>query len=433
MLHNKFFLQVIAVVMLLSFTACGSGSEPVIQTVDTPAAEPEYLSFFATKTVIGNDLGKYWTDSFTDTYNKQVYISFDGSSYYADEGLSYRELLEKRLKSSDPDDLYIINAEDVLEFGQKGYWMDLSQMDFVKNLSETALYQSTYNGKVFSLPLAITGFGFVWNTDILESCGLSVPENLQEFWDVCQVLKANGILPYGANKGYSLTVPAMCTGLAQLYNSPNQSGLIDDLNSGKTPISAYMRDGFSFLAQMIEKGYLDPRQALESNPQIEDVALFLDGKCAFICLAVSNIPTEDTCNFSIDATGLPVLAQGSISVYGGIHRLCVNPNSKHLDTALQFIEMVGTPQALERSAQLDHSISSASSSASPSSDEFPLASLLRQPGQVPNQDFALHFNTWENIRDVSRELCAGATVDEACAMLDQRQREELEKYGKNAK
>lgn len=162
--------------MLLSLAACG-GDETGVQILDDPDAQPEYLSFFSQKRFSNNDITKYWIDTFTETYNKQVYIEFDGSSYYEDEGLSYRELLEKRLASSAPDDLYIISAEDVLEFEKKGYWMDLSDMDFVDNLSEAALYQSTYNGKVFSVPLSFTGFGFLWNVDMLKEYGLEVPAN----------------------------------------------------------------------------------------------------------------------------------------------------------------------------------------------------------------------------------------------------------------
>lgn len=54
--------------------------------------------------------------------------------------------------------------------------------------------------------------------------------------------------------------------------------------------------------------------------------------------------------------------------------------------------------------------------------------LLQQPGQIPNQDFMLHFNTWENIRNICWEICNGTSVDRACEMMDELQREELKKY-----
>lgn len=417
-----------ALALLAGSAACGQ-DEPVVQIIDDLEAQPEYLSFFSSASLSGSDVGKYWSERFNETYNKKVYVDYDGASYYAEEGLSYRELLEKRLQSSNPDDLYIINAEDVIDFGKKGYWMDLSDMDFVDNLSEAALYQSTYDGKVFSVPLSFTGFGLYWNVDLLGAHGLTVPENLEQFLSVCETLKANGLLPYGANKGFALTVPAMCSGLAPLYQSPEQERLIAALNSGETAISTYLRAGFTLLRQMIDNGYLDPQQALDTVPG-DEWELFLAGRYAFICGGLGVVPQQtETLGFQLEMTGLPVLADGSIAVYGADSRLCVNPNATHLETALEFIEMVGTPEALNLSAELDNTISSAKDGwAVPSSVAEKMCTLLQSPNQIPNQDFALHFNTWENIRNVGREVCAGASVEQACAMLDELQRAELASY-----
>lgn len=419
-----------AAIMLSVLTACGGGGEPAVQVLDTPDAQPVYLSFFSSESYSGSDVSKYWRDRFTEKYNKQVYIDFDGATYYADEGLSYRELLEKRMESSAPDDLYIISAEDVMAFEKKGYWMDLSGMDFVDNLSEAALYQSTYNGKVFSVPLTFTGFGFLWNVDLLKEHGLAIPQNLTEFLDVCETLKNNGVLPYGGNKGFGLTVPAMCAGFSELYQSKDLDERIAALNSGETPVSDYLREGFALLSLMIEQGYLDPAQAMATTPHVEDLELFLAGGCAFICTGVGKTNSLQEKPFQMEMTGLPVLPEGSAAVYGADKRLCVNPNSNHLETVIEFVEMVGTAEALERSAELGASMSTSKTGGA---DRFPLerelVSLLRQPGQIPNQDFALHFNTWEGIRDVARELCGGADVDRACAMLDEKQQADLDAYG----
>lgn len=431
---RKRFLKKIAVMGIAGILSCTlvscKDSNSGVQIVESLQSEPEYISFFAANSMSNSDIGKYWSDRFAQMYNQQVYVNYDGATYYAEEGLSYRELLEKRLESTSPDELYIINAEDVLEFGAKGYWMDLSGLDFVDNLSEAALYQSTYDGKVFSVPLTFTGFGFCWNLTMLEEYGLSVPENLEDFLEVCEQLKSNGILPYGANRGYALTVPIMCKGLADLYGSPDQDQHIAKLNSGEVAISSYVSDGFSFLTMMIEKGYLDPQQAMNAEPRKEDIALFQNGQCAFVCMDLgASMQQMGESNFQMVFTGLPLLENGCIAVYGANSRLCVNPNSNHIDTALKFIEMVGTQEALDESAEWQKMMSSAKNSKIVvSSQQQKMVELLQQPGQIPNQDFALHFNTWENIRDRGREICEGASVEEACSNLDELQRAELEAY-----
>ena len=75
-----------------------------------------------------------------------ITVYSDSANYYAEDGLSYRELLLKRLASGNADDLYMIHAEDVLEFDEKGYIYDMSALEFTGNLSHDALTQSTYNG-----------------------------------------------------------------------------------------------------------------------------------------------------------------------------------------------------------------------------------------------------------------------------------------------
>lgn len=418
-----------AVFLSCTMASCGV-TESSLQIVEEMEPEPQYISFFAEKVMADTDLGKYWSDRFVELYNQQVYINYEGTAYYEDQDLSYRELLEKRLESASPDDLYIINAEDVLEFERKGYWMDLSDLDFVKNLSDAALYQSTYDGKVFSVPLTFTGFGFFWNVTLLKEHGLTVPENLSEFLAVCEKLKSEGILPYGANKGYALTVPAMCRGLAKLYGSPDQEAQIAALNSGEMPVSHYMSEGFEFLELMMERGYLDPEQAMNAKPRKEDVQLFKDGGCAFICIEMGAIiADENLSEYEVDFTGLPLLEDGCIAVYGADSRLCVNPETSNRDTVLKFIEMVGTKEALDESAVYQRKLSSAKDSQITITQlQKKMSDLLKQPGQIPNQDFSLHFNTWENIRNQAREMCGGASSKEAGARLDELQRSELEAY-----
>lgn len=418
----------LAIFLSGSITACGAVEENM-QIIEVTDSQTEFLRFFSSTDFSGNDVGKYWSEQFINEYNKQVYIDYDAATYYADEGLSYRELLEKRLASSMPEDIYIINAEDVIEFERKGYWMDLSKMDFVNNLSDAALYQSTYEGKVFSVPLCFTGFGFYWNTNLLKEHGLSIPTNIDEFLTVCERLKAGGILPYGANKGSALTVPAMGKGMASLYRSADCNRKIEQLNSGELAVSTYMREGFEFLALLIEREYMDPEQALKMQPG-EELEMFLNEECAFICSTLDQDVMECS-DFPVALTGLPLLADGQIAVYGTDLRLAVNPNSKQIDTVCKFIEMVGTSKALDISAEIRGAMSSAKNSdLKIDSKNEELCELLTQPGQVPNQDFSLHFNTWENIRNIGREICGGISVEEACNKLDELQEMELEEYKK---
>lgn len=344
--------------------------------------------------------------------------------------MSYRELLLKRMESGEADDLYIIPAEDVLEFDRKGYIYDLAHMDFVHNLSEAALNQSTYDGKVFSLPLTYTAFGFLWNVDLLHQFGLEVPENLSEFLVVCETLKQNGIVPYGSNMDYGLSLLAMGAGLAPLYRGENPEQKLAQLTEGTLPISTYMRAGFTFLKMMIDSGYLNIEQALSTQPNSEEERnRFRDGQCALISTICRGSAFSDDYPFEMAMTAMPILEEGTICVVGADQRLAVNPNSKHLDEALAAVEALGTVETLNEFARLQRKTSSArGNEAATLPQAAPLISSLTTDEQIPNQDFSLHFNTWNTIKELCVKLGEGASVDAVCEEYDTLQLQEIATY-----
>lgn len=89
----------LAGIILCSAISCGKNNSS-LQLLEEDEPEPQYLSFFAGNNYTESDLGKYWSDRFGELYNQQVYVNYDRAAYYAEEGLSYRELLEKRLEST---------------------------------------------------------------------------------------------------------------------------------------------------------------------------------------------------------------------------------------------------------------------------------------------------------------------------------------------
>ncbi len=225
---------------IITCTACSKKDDVYI----AEDSEKSVITLFTQGMNVSDAIEEY-CHNLKSRSGQNIVLYTDSADYYDDEGLSYRELLAKRLASGKADDIYLIPAEDVLDFSSKGYIYDLSDLECVNNLSNDALIQSTYDGKIFSIPLSYTCFGFVWNMDMLRKYGLELPNNLEEFWTVCEKLKQNGIVPYGANCDFGLGLPAMCAGLYDVYQSDDSDQLLTDLSDGTTPISTYMEDGFS--------------------------------------------------------------------------------------------------------------------------------------------------------------------------------------------
>lgn len=421
----------IAVLMscLLCSGCAGSKKEPKVYLDEN---EPEVMiSLFAQGSDITGVINNCCLDVVNPRYNCNLVVYSDYADFYADEGYSYRELLLKRLESGLPDDLYIITAEDVMEIDRRGYIYDLSNLTCINNLSQDALQQSTYNGKVFSVPLSYTSFGLIWNVDMLRRCNLEIPENSEEFWTVCETLKQNGILPYGGNRDFGIGVPAMCAGLGPLYRSPQSEDLVKDLADGVTPVSTYMKDGFQFLQTMIDNDYLDVEQTLATLPGTEEErAFFAEEKCAFISSICRAKAFSYDYPFEVAMTALPVLPEGSVCVVGADQRLAVNPKSEHLREVLIIVENMCTVETLNEFAEQLGKVSPAQGNKAatlPQADR--LVASLSSERQVPNQDFSLHFNTWNTIKELCVKLCEGESVDAVCMEYDEIQSQEIALYG----
>ena len=415
--------------MILLGTGCHGGQTAPELYLDENIPETQ-VTIFTQSEAVSNLIKECCQNVLNQDESTNIVIYSDSANFYADEGLSYRELLSKRLSSGNADDLYLIPAEDVLRFEEKGYIYDMSDLECIGNLSQDALIQSTYDGKVFSIPLSYTCFGFVWNVDMLKQYGLEVPKNLGEFLHVCETLKENGILPYGANKDFGLTVPVMCAGLYDVYQGDGTEQKLEALSDGTTVVSDYMVNGFEFLQMMIDKGYMDPEKALDTLPSSdEEKKFFEEENCAFICAIYRGLTFEGY-PFEIEMTPLPVVENGSVCVVGADQRLAINPGSKHLEAAITIVETLGQTKMLDAFAQNLGKISSSKNATAPDIPESDsIIACVAAGRQIPNQDFRLHFNVWNTVRELSQQLCEGKSAEEVAKEYDSRQKEEISVYG----
>lgn len=420
----------ICIAFILIAAGCGKKEHDPELYLDESIPETP-ITIFTQKEVVSNAIEECCKDVLNQDERTNIVVYSDSANFYEEEGLSYRELLLKRLSSGTADDLYLIPAEDVLEFDKEGYVYDMSDLKCVENLSQDALIQSTYDGKVFSIPLSYTCFGFVWNVDMLKKYDLEIPENIEEFLSVCETLKNNGVLPYGGNKDFALTVPVMCAGLYDVYQGKDSSQKLEALSNGTESISQYIEKGFRFLQMLIDKGYIDSESALATLPSSkEEKEFFANENCAFIC-AIYRGQTFEGYPFEIEMTPLPVLESGSVCVVGADQRLAVNPGSERLDAAIAIVETLGETEILDSFAKNQGKISSSKNATAPDIPQSEsIISCVAGGGQIPNQDFRLHFNVWDTVRELSQQLCEGSSVEEVTEKYHVKQMEEIALYGK---
>lgn len=163
------------------------------------------------------------------------------------------------------DDIYLLNPDVVQALGEEGKLMDLSGLECVENLREVIKTANTVDGKLVAIPQEVVAYGLFINKEMFDRYGLALPETPEEFLHCCEVFQKNGIkTPVGANRWW-LENFVFAQAYADLYNGGNTEAEIAALNSGEARYGDYMRPGFEFLKELMDRGYIDAEKALVSE------------------------------------------------------------------------------------------------------------------------------------------------------------------------
>ena len=134
--------------------------------------------------------------------------------------------------------------------------VDLSCLESAANLREVVKVSNTVDGKLVAIPQEVVVYGLFVNQDMFEQYDLKLPETPEDLLECCKVFQENGIdTPIGANRWWLETF-VFAQAYADLYNGENTEEEIDALNRGERKYSDYMRPGFEYLQELIDKGYI---------------------------------------------------------------------------------------------------------------------------------------------------------------------------------
>lgn len=151
----------------------------------------------------------------------------------------YYTSLKTKLASGECPDIILVQpkyagANSVIGLAKAGYLAPLSDLSVLDKIGEAGTESFTYNNEVYGVPSGVTILGTYYNKDIFAANGLSVPQNWEEFLNVCETLKKAGVQPIvmGDKDMY-----VMQFGLYQLAASkvyPSNPAYDDQLRTGDT-------------------------------------------------------------------------------------------------------------------------------------------------------------------------------------------------------
>ncbi len=353
------------------------------------------------------------------------YVTYTAEDY---QDKTYDDVTLDRARN-DMDDIYLLNPDTLRVLGEEGKLKDLSGLECVKNLREVVIAANMIDGKLVGIPQEVVAYGLFINKDMFDQYGLALPETPEDFLECCRVFKENGIeTPVGANRWWLETF-VLAQAYADLYNGGNTEAEIAALNSGESKYSDYMRPGFEFLQEMIDKGYVDAEKALVSEAIEGEREEFLAGTTPIV-MAYWGAANTDTAygspDFEMLVIGFPS-SRGQMPVIP-MTGFGVGINAEHGEDALAVLDVMLSDEALQIYAETNRVISPSKNVEVECVPALkPLHDRIHNNVYVLGSNAGMEVEQWGNTCLIVRELLGGATVDECMAQFDRLQEEALRK------
>ena len=352
------------------------------------------------------------------------YITYTAENY---QDKTYDEVALDRARN-DMDDLYLLNPDVIKVLGEEGKLMDLSGLESAKNLRDVVKTANVVDGKLVAIPQEVVAYGLFINKDMFDQYNLALPETPEEFLECCRVFQENGIeTPVGANRWWLETF-VLAQAYADLYNGGNTEAEIAALNSGERKYSDYMRPGFEFLQELIDRGYIDAKKAYVSEAIDGEGADFLAQKTPIVMAYWGAANTQTAYgkpDFNMLVIGFPS-SRGQMPVMS-ITGFAVGADAEHAEDAMRALEVMTSDEALRVYSETNKVISPSKNVEVECIPALkPLNDRINENVYVLGANAGMKLEQWGNTCLIVRELLNGATVDECMAEFDRLQKETLE-------
>jgi len=295
---------------------------------------------------------KPWIDAF-NAANDDVIVKMDML-----EGGKYPELIRTRVLANDMPDVMMLMGNQIQEFSREGYLADITDTSAAKLQSSTPM-AADYNsrdGKVYGLNITGGFMGHVWyNKKLFSDLGLSVPETMDEFWAVCEALKAadkDPMLLGGADTWtYKMLRFASWTTFADPAMKATGFGDIGEALYNGADVAEVYRGHAEFIDEMVKKGYLIQASLTTTWPQSSQI--FVDGNVGMFpqgpwMATLPEVVAADPDKFEMGVFAMPIEnEEGKRYVIATMDRFMgVSSKSDNLDASMDFFNFVTSDESL---------------------------------------------------------------------------------------
>lgn len=256
----------------------------------------------------------------------------------------YNATLRLQLESgTGPDLMYARSYATGVQLFEDGYFADLSGLANLNSSYDAGARDPWTNaaGTPFAIPFVAVSHGIYYNQDVFSDLGLSVPQTWEEFLEVCQKVKAAGIIPVANGLGDEWDIAEVVfMSLAPNYIGGREGRLAYE--NGSRPwnddavVAAF--DAMGDLEPYLPNGY----RALTYQ---DSNALFASGQAAMYFDGSWSIGTYGEVDFSWSVFAVPPPAgQPGYVCFHADAGMAMNAATAHPEEAKTFLNWLGTQE-----------------------------------------------------------------------------------------
>lgn len=428
---KKFGVFCLAGLAAVSIAACkgnGDNSKNIIISEDKTKRVINLFSPMEKTRPDADNVARTAADKTIILAEEKLGVSVQYNTYTAEnyQDKTYDDVALDRVRSN-MDDIYLLNPDTIQILGEENLLMDLSGLESAKNLRDVVKIANIIDGKLVAIPQEVVAYGLFINKDMFDQYNLSLPNTPEEFLECCRVFKENGIeTPIGANRWWLETF-VLAQAYADLYNGGNTEAEIAALNSGESKYSDYMREGFEFLQELIDCGYIDAKKAYVSEAIEGEGADFLSQKTPIVMAywGAANVETAyGNPDFNMLVIGFPS-KRGQMPVVP-ITGFAIGADAEHAEDAKKTLDILVSDEALQIYSETNKVISSSKNVEVECIPALkPLNNRINENVFVLGSNASMKLEQWGNTCLIVRKLLNGATVDACMAEFDRLQQETL--------
>lgn len=272
-------------------------------------------------------------EAFTEATGVEVEVNFAGSR-------DTRKTLQPALDAGETIDVFDEDIERVnITWGD--YLLDIQEMYDASELNGTQnatlinLAKELGGGTLKSVPYQPSTFVVMYNKDLFDAAGVTVPTTWDEFLAVCEALKQQGVYALTIDDAYMAAFFGYMMDRVAGYETTKAVAAGDFTNEAVLKTAEAIQT-------LVDNGYIDPRAAGNVYPQgqsniaDESVAMYLNG--TWLPNEIRNQTKE---GFRWGSFALPNIAEGGDGAESnnyGAQCFAINKNTQYPNAAFALVQ-----------------------------------------------------------------------------------------------